>query len=69
MCVYPSVHFRYENENHQNGSESTEFLGQKRKQVMGGLSDSSARYYEIIYMHVNEWCLTREVNSLRGTGT
>ncbi|XP_034519322.1 proliferation marker protein Ki-67 [Ailuropoda melanoleuca] len=24
--------FRYENENHQNGSESTEFLGQKRKQ-------------------------------------
>lgn len=34
MCVYPSVHFRYENENHQNGSESTEFLGQ-RKQVMG----------------------------------
>lgn len=35
MCVYPSVHFRYENENHQNGSESTEFLGQQRKQVMG----------------------------------
>ncbi|XP_057164321.1 proliferation marker protein Ki-67 isoform X2 [Ursus arctos] len=24
--------FRYENENHQNGSESTEFLGQQRKQ-------------------------------------
>lgn len=60
MCVCPCVHFRYENESHWNGSESTESPGQKRKQVMGGRNDPaggsgpSARYYEIICKQADE---------------